>query len=402
MEEADMRHLVILGGGFAGVWAALGAVKAQGRHGPGATEVRVTLVSRDRWLTIRPRLHEASLDDVRVPLDDVLGPVGVERVEAEITRIDAAARAVAVAGAAGARVLRYDRLVLAAGSHVHRPPIPGAERAFTVDTYAEAVALQRHLAALPTAEIPGDARFTAVVVGAGFTGVEVATALVTRLRAIGGAGARVVLVGAASAVAPDLGPGAREEVERALDALGIETRAGRPVAAIDRGGVTLAGGERIPAATAVWTGGFRASRLAEQLPVERDAQGRLPVDAQLRVRGVEGVYAAGDVARAMADPTHVAAMSCQHAIPMGERAGANAAADLLGAPAAPFAPPPYVTCLDLGDAGALFMEGWDREVRLAGFWGKLMKETINTRLIYPPRAVREEARAAATGARSAA
>ena len=99
-------------------------------------------------------------------------------------------------------------------------------------------------------------------------------------------------------------------------------------------------------------------------------------------------YAAGDVARAVAeggDEEHIAPMSCQCAIPMGEIAGRNAAADLLGLPPERFAHTEYVTCLDLGDAGALFMEGWSREPRLSGFWGKLMKQTINTRLIYPPR-----------------
>ena len=70
---------------------------------------------------------------------------------------------------------------------------------------------------------------------------------------------------------------------------------------------------------------------------------------------------------------------------MGEIAGRNAAADLLGLPPERFAHTQYVTCLDLGDAGALFMEGWSREPRLSGFWGKIMKQTINTRLIYPPR-----------------
>jgi NADH dehydrogenase len=134
----------------------------------------------------------------------------------------------------------------------------------------------------------------------------------------------------------------------------------------------------------VWTGGFHASGLAAQLSVDRDANGRVAVDEFLRVRGVDAVFAAGDIARAMADADHVAPMSCQFAIPMGEQAGSNAAAELLGLSAEPFAPAPYVTCLDLGEAGALFMEGWDREVKLTGRWAKTMKQTINTRLIYPP------------------
>jgi NADH dehydrogenase len=104
----------------------------------------------------------------------------------------------------------------------------------------------------------------------------------------------------------------------------------------------------------------------------------------------------------MADETHVAPMSCQYAIPMGELAGRNAVAELLGDIPQPFAQPHYVTCLDLGAAGALFMQGWDRAVKLTGFWAKVMKETINTQLIYPPQAdpgtaeryPRREARAA--------
>ena len=386
-----MKELVIVGGGFAGVWAALGAVRAQRQTAPGAPDVAVTLVSRDRWLTIRPRLYEASLDDVRVPLDAVLGPAGVARMEGDVRRIDPSTREITIDRPSGARVLRYDRLVLAAGSQLHRPALPGIEHAFAVDRFVDAVALQQHLAALsagpPTSE--GDGRFTAVVAGAGFTGIEVATELVPRLRNLAarvgtGDRARVVLVDGASMIAPDLGEKARRYVEQALAALGIESRTGRGVAAVRRDGVMLSDQEWIPAATMVWTAGLRASALAGQLPVQRDADGRVPVDAFLRVRGVDSVFAAGDVARAMADATHVAPMSCQYAIPMGERAGSNAVAELLGQPPVPYSQPNHVTCLDLGEAGALFMEGWERETKLTGFWAKTMKQAINTRLIYPP------------------
>jgi NADH:ubiquinone reductase (H+-translocating) len=389
-----MQKLVILGGGFAGVWAALAAVATLRAHSA-ATDIAVTLVSRDPWLTIRPRLYEASLDDVRVSLDAVLEPAGVARVEGEVTGIDSFARTIELESADGARLIRYDRLILAAGSHVHRPTVPGIEHAFSVDTYRAALELERHLATLPA--LPrGDGRFGAVVVGAGFTGIEVATTLVERLRAlaaVAGERARVVLVGAAPDVAPDLSADGRRHVERALGELGIESRVSTSVSSLRPEGAIVSGGELIPASTTVWTGGLRASPLAAQLPVDRDASGRIPVDAFLRVRGVDGVYAAGDVAQAMADATHIAPMSCQHAIPMGERAGANAVAELLGISATRYAQPNHVTCLDLGKAGALFLEGWTGEVRLSGFWAKLMKETINTRLIYPP---------AAPAARSAA
>jgi NADH dehydrogenase len=150
--------------------------------------------------------------------------------------------------------------------------------------------------------------------------------------------------------------------------------------------VTLSDGQHIRAATTIWTGGFRANTLARALPVTHDDLGRIPVDEFLRVKGVPAIYAAGDVARTMVDGSHVAPMSCQYAIPTGMLAGANAVCDLYGLPRASFSSAPYVTCLDLGDAGAVFTEGFDdhRRVKLTGYWAKRMKETINGRLIYPP------------------
>lgn len=385
-----MKKLVIVGGGFAGVWAALQA-SAVRRRAKSTRQFSITLISRDPWLTIRPRLYEDSLNDARVPLAEVFDPAEVEVVEAEVRRIDTSSRTIEL-GIAGA--VPYDELILTAGSLVQRAAIPGAENAFAVDTYKEASALLEHLRALPHGSGETDGRYTAVVIGAGFTGIEVATTLVSRLRRIAAAAGNVVLVERSPMLAPDLGPSARREVARALTELRVESRTGMSVSAIDNDGVVLADGSRIRAATVIITGGFRANPLAAQLPVHRDAIGRVEVDRLLRVRGVEHVYAAGDVARAEADSEgHIVPMSCQCAIPMGEAAGANAAAALLGLEQVEFSYPDYVTCLDLGEAGALFMEGWDREVRLTGFWGKVMKETINGRLIYPPRGGRASRRA---------
>ena len=380
-----MANLVIVGGGFAGVWAALTAAATRRRAGD--RNVRITVVNRDPWLTVRPRLYEPSLTQARVPLNDVLAPAGVELVVGVVTRIEPVNHRVAISTNGETRVLPYDRLILAAGSHMHIPPIPGRDLTFSVDTYADANALGGRIAALAGSPPSRDPR-TAVVVGAGFTGIEVATSLVPRLR-VTSPSARVVVVERAASVAPDLGPDARAHVERAFASLGIEAHTGASVTAIQPTGVALDNGDWIPAAMTIWTGGFRANALAAQLGVPLDDAGRVAVDESLQVKTVAGIFAAGDVARAIADrdghEVYIAPMSCQCAIPMGEIAGYNAAADLLGMPRRRFAHTDYVTCLDLGPAGALFMEGWTRAVRLAGSWGRVMKETINTRLIYPPR-----------------
>lgn len=96
------------------------------------------------------------------------------------------------------------------------------------------------------------------------------------------------------------------------------------------------------------------------------------------------VFAAGDTAAAVAELGHFVMQSCQHATPLGKHAGHNAAADLLGLPGVRFLPQPYVTCLDLGAAGAVFTRGWERTVQFSGPEGKQIKQNINRKIIYPP------------------
>lgn len=380
MNTGRAGRIVVVGGGFAGVWSAVGAVRRLGEDGG---DVTVTLVSADPYLTIRPRLYEPDLRGLRLPLDRLLAPVGVERVEARVTTIDAAARQLTYDQGGRSIQLSYDRLVLAAGSEVVRPPIPGlADHALDVDTYGGAWRLEERLRSLEQ-QAPAPGRLSAVVIGASFTGLEVATELVGRLREVAAIGepVTVTLVDSAAVVGSDLGPGPRPAILQALHDLEIGVCLGRPAVAIDAGGVTLATGERVPGLS-VWAAGLRASPLAAQLSGVTDALGRVPVDGYLRAG--PNVFAAGDVARAMADADHPAPMSCQHAIPMGKFAGHNAAADLLGGPLLRYEQSDYVTCLDLGAAGAVFTRGWDRHVLYTGATAKGLKEQINQRDIVPP------------------
>jgi NADH:ubiquinone reductase (H+-translocating) len=111
---------------------------------------------------------------------------------------------------------------------------------------------------------------------------------------------------------------------------------------------------------------------------------------------VPGVFATGDAAKAACDDVgNYALMSCQHATRMGAFAGNNAAAELLGVPTKPYHQKVYVTCLDLGAAGALFTRGWERKVEMVGEVAKKTKQEINTVWIYPPRADRAAALASA-------
>ena len=141
---------------------------------------------------------------------------------------------------------------------------------------------------------------------------------------------------------------------------------------------------------------MRAAPLTTQIPAERDNFGRLLVDRDLRVPSVPGVFATGDAARAACDDVgNYALMSCQHATRMGAFAGNNAAAELLGVPTKPYHQEAYVTCLDLGEAGALFTRRLGPQGRDGRRRGKKTKQEINTVWIYPPKAERAAALASA-------
>jgi NADH dehydrogenase len=110
-----------------------------------------------------------------------------------------------------------------------------------------------------------------------------------------------------------------------------------------RGGCHPGLGQADGTSTVVWCAGMEASPLTRVFPLARDRSGRIPVDEFMRVEGVEGVFAAGDGARAMLEDSHASVMSCQHGRPMGRFAGHDAVADLLGQPMLPLHIDWYVT-----------------------------------------------------------
>jgi NADH dehydrogenase len=380
-----MPRILVLGAGFAGLWAALGAARKREEIGARAGDTEILVIDRNPWHNIRVRNYEVELDDAAIPLAKLLDPVGVKHRVAEVEAIDLVKQQAVIAAEGHRETLSYDRLVLTLGSELVRPPISGlAAHAFDVDTYRAACKLDEHLAVLGK-RAPSESRSTVVVVGAGFTGIEVAAEMPAKLAKAGiGGKPRIVMVDPNAPLGSSMGTHGQPVVEEALSALGVESRCGVRVAALDADAITLSSGEMIAAQTVVWCAGMRASPIASTLAPECDRTGRLMVDAFMRAKGLAKVFAAGDVASAMCDGVHTTVMSCQFARPMGRYAGHNVVADLFGEPMLPLQIDWYVTVLDLGGWGALYTVGWDRQVRTTGAEAKLTKQTINRQRIYPP------------------
>ena len=316
----------------------------------------------------------------RVALAPLLGQIDVRFVVDRAVGIDHAGRRLLVESGAD---VGFDRLVVATGSVLRRPPLPGAELAYSVDTQAEAVEFDRRLAEVAAQPTPSIA-----VVGAGFTGIELALELRDRLAVHGGVAAgeraRLVLVDRAAAVGAELGPGPRPAIEAALAEAGVEVRLAAEITELGADRVAFADGSALAVDAVVLATGLAAGPFGQHVPGERDALGRIVADAFLRAPAAPHVFVTGDAAAADTGDGHLASQSCQHALRLGRYGGENAARDLLGLPLVAYTQLRYVTCLDLGRFGAVLTEGWDRVVKVSGAAAKPIKQRINTEVIYPP------------------
>lgn len=179
-----MARILVLGSGFAGLWAAVGGARKLAELGIPRGQVEILVVERNPYHGIRVRNYEPDLGNIAIPLAEVLDPIGVKHLTAEVEAIDVARQQVVVAGPRGRESLAYERLVLALGSQLVRPPVPGlAAYGFDVDTYGAGVRLNAHIASLG-ARPASQGRSTVVVIGAGFTGIEVATEMPEKLRRV--------------------------------------------------------------------------------------------------------------------------------------------------------------------------------------------------------------------------
>ncbi|MGQ9451970.1 NAD(P)/FAD-dependent oxidoreductase [Leclercia sp. TB492] len=391
------KQILIVGSGFAGMWAAVSAARLA--DVTGRDDLQISVLAPRPELRIRPRFYEEQVAGFAAPLSELFAELNIHFIAGSAERIDAKQKSVWYRDSQGNVTLAaYDRLIVATGSQTRRPAIAGlAEFAFDIDQLESAQIFENHLDSLALRPSTPE-RNTLVVCGGGFTGIELATELPARLRARFGENTqtKIIVVERGAVIGGRYSEELRNTIEEASNELGVEWRLNSEIKAIDDTGVTLKNGERIAAATVVWTAGVEAHPLSQQIAGERDGQGRLIVNESLQVPAHPVVYATGDMAHARTDDLgNTALMTCQHAIQLGKFAGHNAAASLLDVAPYPYRQVNYVTCLDLGGWGAVYSEGWDQKVKCVRDEAKKIKIAITNELIYPPAADRAMAFAAA-------
>ncbi|MDD7965338.1 NAD(P)/FAD-dependent oxidoreductase [Actinomycetospora lemnae] len=356
--------MVVVGGGFAGY----NAVKALARTVGDSAEV--ILVSPTNYFLYLPLLPEVASGVVEprrisVSLADTL-PRGVAHAQGEVDDVDLDARTVRWMDPEGRHhTTGYDRLVLAVGSVHKLMPIPGLSRyAHGFRGIPEALYLRDHLIRqidlAAGADDPEErrARCTFVVVGAGYTGTEVAaqgvlfTRDLARSRGLAADEVRWLLV-TRGEVLSGLDPHLGRTADRVLRDRGVEVRTGETVEEVTEDGVRLRSGEQVPTRTLAWCVGVRPDPLIEGVGLEL-AEGRLVVDRTLQVPGHPDVFACGD-ASAVPDPGRpgkYTAMTAQHAERQGKLAGRNVAASLRGGRCRPYQHRDLGFVVDLGGTDA--------------------------------------------------
>jgi NADH:ubiquinone reductase (H+-translocating) len=302
--EKRRPHLVVIGGGFAGLWCTRALASAP---------LAITLVDRANHHLFQPLLYQVataglSAGDIAAPLRHILrGQRNVTVRLGEVSAIDTAARRVSLADGAA---LAYDHLLVASGAtHAYFGHDEWAAHAPGLKTLDDAMTLRRRiLLAFEQAENASndaerDAWLTFAVVGAGPTGVELAGTLAeiarhtlkNEFRHIDPAKAHVQLIEAGPRALATFPPALSDKAAAQLQRLGVQVLTGSAVQHIDAEGY-VRGGERVHAKTVLWAAGVAASPLGAMLGAPRDRAGRVQVQPDLTVPGHDNVFVAGDLA----------------------------------------------------------------------------------------------------------
>lgn len=324
------KHIVILGGGFAGIAVAR---ELERRMAPG--EIAITLISRENFSLFTPMLPEVSsgtLDTRHVvtPVRSQLRKTNF--ILAEITDVNLAERTVEfVHTLRGDRDrISYDHVVFALGSVTSTFDLPGvADRVFALKTLEDAGILRNRFMYLlelaDTAKTEEERRslLTLVIVGGGFTGVEAAGEIVELFPGVAHLfpnvprrDVRIVLVEGGPVLLPGLPPKMGAYSAKDLRRRGVEIFLGDGVAKADDDGLELTSGTRIKTKTIVWSAGVRPSPLAQQLPLPQRKRA-IAVNSDFSVTGFPGVWALGDCASIPDDAGGTYPPTAQHAIREG-------------------------------------------------------------------------------------
>jgi NADH dehydrogenase len=383
-------RIIIVGGGFGGLAAAKALRK---------TPAEVILIDRSNHHLFQPLLYQVATavltpSQIATPIRSIFRKQkNVTVILGEVTGVDKERKCVFVSDADRERVsVAYDYLILATGAtHSYFSHNEFEKYAPGLKSLADAVsARNRILQAFEQAEAEEDPSrhpdlLTFILVGAGPTGVEMASALAILVRTtlesdfrrVDPASARIVLVDMAPRVLPPFSEDLSEAAKRRLEKLGVEVRLGHSVDLIDDDGI-VAAGERIASKTVIWTAGVAPSPAGKWLKVETDRAGRVRVQNDVTVPGHPEIFVVGDTASFEENGKPLAGVA-QVAMQQGRYAGKVLHARITGStPPGPFS---YFDKGTMAVVGKGFAVLQSHKVRVSGFLAWLAWATVHLQFL---------------------
>ncbi|HEY9900710.1 MAG TPA: NAD(P)/FAD-dependent oxidoreductase [Pantanalinema sp.] len=356
-----MQRIVIVGGGFGGIYTALALEKALRVR----EDLRVTLINRTNYFVYYPLMPEVISSGVEprhvvVPLRTLFRRVRV--LEAEVRALDESRREVLVYRDGMQARLPFDHLVLASGVEANLAAFPAvAEVAFPFKSAEDAIALHNQIVdafeAADFSEEPAErrAQLTFVVVGGGATGVECLGEIEAYIEGIRRYYPRVdpreirlVLVELAPRILAEVGARLGEYAADRLRRRGIELHLETSVTDADSSQVRLSNGALIPTRTLVWTIGTAPTAFTKSLDFPKDAKGYLKAEPTLEIEGHPGVWALGDAARIPDPDNRPYPPTAQHAVREARRLASNLLSTIDGRPLKPYVFHTYGTFVSIG------------------------------------------------------
>ena len=347
----DRKQVLILGGGFGGLYTALGLEKALAHE----ADFEVTLINRQNFSLFTPMLHEVAASDLDVT--HIVNPVRkllrrVRFFHGEVEYIDLNSKQVKVVHGPErhSHTLAYDQLVLALGSTTNFFGLEHLEeRALTMKSLSDAVRLRNQMIDMleqADFECAAGSRpklMSIVVAGGGFAGAETVAAVndflresLRHYRHLTKDMLRIVLVHPGNVILPELGPELGAYAQKKLMAREVEIRVNTRILRVDQDVVELSDGSRILTSTVIWTAGTSPNPLITTLPCTT-VHGRIATDRFLEVPGWPGVWALGDCSATMDPGTgRPYPPTAQHALRQGKAVAINVIATIRGGEKRPF------------------------------------------------------------------
>jgi len=388
------KRLLIIGGGFAGFWSAISAVR-QSREIQKRGEVEITLVNPDNQVTIRQGLNEG----VRFELDKYLKPLGVHQIIGRAEDIKPEKNEVVVSIAQGHSILHYDYLIIAAGASLKPSNLQGISHTFNLASFDNAEKLEGHIVDLAKKDFLEEGALTFVVVGSEFTGLETVAGIDQKIRTIEAyysgkkSNFRIVLLESGNQIGSAFTTECRQYIMDVVASKNIEVISDIEITAIGPASILLNNGTCISTRTVIWTKDIIASSLTKSFKGVKDHLNRLVVDQFLKVPGYDNVIAAGNVAHTFGDNRYSSLMDCQYAQFEGRWAGHNAINDLFNTQLKEYVHPGYVTCVDLGEPQTVYATDWELSLQKKRYEERAIERHINLVTMYPWQVVEETVRA---------